>query len=74
MIIILDENGLRTTILSFIAIISGTIYCPAKFVIVTGLLPPRPKAESGNYTVSCLIVLLFLPRLKSAIILAWLIK
>ncbi len=37
-IIILDENGLRSTILSFIAIISWTIYRPAKFVIVTGLL------------------------------------
>ncbi len=36
-IIILDENGLRSTILSFIAIISWTIYRPAKFVIVTGL-------------------------------------
>ncbi len=37
-IIILDENGLRSTILSFIAIISWTIYRPAKFVIVTGLI------------------------------------
>ncbi len=36
-IIILDETGLRSTILSFIAIISWTIYRPAKFVIVTGL-------------------------------------
>ena len=37
-IIILVENGLKTAILLLIAIISGTIYCPAKFVIVTGLL------------------------------------
>ena len=36
-IIVLDENYLRTTILSLIAIISETIYRPAKFVIVTGL-------------------------------------
>jgi len=36
-IITLDVNGLRTTILSFIAIISKTIYHPAKFVIETGL-------------------------------------
>ena len=35
-IIILVENGLETAILSLIAIISGTIYRPAKFVIVTG--------------------------------------
>ena len=32
------KNGLKTTILSFISIISGTIYCPAKCVIVTGLV------------------------------------
>ena len=37
-IIILVENGLKTAILSLIAIISGTIYRPAKFVIVTGLI------------------------------------
>jgi len=37
-IIILDVNGLRTKKLSFIAIISWTIYRPAKFVIMTGLL------------------------------------
>ena len=36
-IIILVENNLKTAILSLIAIISGTIYRPAKFVIVTGL-------------------------------------
>ena len=28
---------IKTAILSLIAIISGTIFCPAKFVIVTGL-------------------------------------
>lgn len=37
-IIILVENGLKTKILSFIAIISGTIYHPAKCVILTGLI------------------------------------
>ena len=36
-IIILVENGLKTAISSLIVIISGTIYHPAKFVIVTGL-------------------------------------
>jgi len=36
-IIILDVNGLGTTVLSFITIISWTIYRPAKCVIVTGL-------------------------------------
>jgi len=36
-IIILDVKGLRSTILSFIAIISWTIYRPAKFAIMTGL-------------------------------------
>ena len=40
-IIILVENGLKTAILSLIAIISGTIYRPAKFVIVTGLRKTR---------------------------------
>ena len=36
-IIILVENGLKQAILSLIAITSGTIYPPAKFVMVTGL-------------------------------------
>ena len=30
------ESGLKTTILSFITMISGTIYRPAKCVIMTG--------------------------------------
>ena len=36
--LLLVENGRKTAILSLIKIISGTIYCPAKCVIVTGLL------------------------------------
>lgn len=36
------------TIISFIAIISGTIYGPTKVVIVTGL--GRPNHRHGNFS------------------------
>lgn len=37
-LVLLIENGLTTTILQFIAIISGTIYHPAKVVNFAGWL------------------------------------
>lgn len=40
------HNCLKATILSFVAITSGTIYCPAKFIIMTGL--KVTKLFAGN--------------------------
>lgn len=37
------ENGLKMAILSFIAIISRTVYRPAKFVIMTDLISMVPN-------------------------------
>lgn len=34
---IVFENNIKTTILLFIVIVTGTICCPSQFVIVTGL-------------------------------------
>ena len=47
-------NGLKTKILSSIAIISGTIYRPAKLVVMTGLLivqatSPAPAHSACNH-------------------------
>ena len=47
-IIIVVENGLKTAILSIIAIISGTIYRPAKFVVATGLREPKVTETESN--------------------------
>ena len=53
-IIILVENGLKTAILS--AIISGSIYCPAKCVIVYS--PMNIPNADGDKLTFCLVFIL----------------